>query len=160
MQEIDPQAYFGVELGPEDDHEEQEEKEKEETKAEPSAGASTEHCTVQCAMFVCAVAEELALLEEHRKSITSSRNAKSRNRCDGWVVTLLRRLDFCWMGVQELKKKEMEDLDGQLASLGIDVNENAKNADSPSKKKNRKYREKGRTTGTEEMITQTSLRRV
>ena len=45
------------------------------------------------------------------KSITSSRNAKSRNRCDGWVVTLLRRLDFCWLGVQELKKKEMEDLE-------------------------------------------------
>ena len=69
MQEIDLQAHFGVELGPEDDHEEQEEKEKEkeETKAEPSAGASTEHCTVQCAMFVCAVTEELALLEEHRK---------------------------------------------------------------------------------------------
>ena len=59
------------------------------------------------------------------------------------------------MGVQELKKKEMEDLDRELADLGIDVNENAKNADPSSKKKNRKNREKRSTAGTEETITQT-----
>ena len=52
MQEIDLQAHFGVELGPEDDHEEQEEKEKQETKAELSAGASTEKSIAQRVTFV------------------------------------------------------------------------------------------------------------
>ena len=49
----------------------------------------------------------------------------------------------------------MEDLDGLLADLGIDVNENPKNTESSSKKKKKKNRERGSTAGTEETITQT-----
>lgn len=63
VQEIDLEEHFGVELGPEDDHEEHEE--KTETKPEPSAGASRDWI-LQNVEFLF-LSEELALLEEHRK---------------------------------------------------------------------------------------------